>query len=303
MAIEIMSILFAVCLSYLVSYVRDLRRIVAIGIRVWPSLRTEALAVGLSFICRSVLVVLAYGTLTSLHSIIPILNQTALLVAIKVPALALASGLAVSGSGVLLFDAAHEYGEQNAHKHKRDWNPLMRQVLRSEKLGWRALVGDLESRLSRRVHDTWKEHANHTWAIHTLFEDCKKEIIDTELSKPLGNSRNLWIFYALVTGDKNVKKLEGLFWTIGISNTLNELERLVNRERVSPNEVQKDVRKCPRKLYNEIVSTTGKTSPTTIVNKLLDDNTSHRRGERHVGHIIAKDPAVLSTYVRCGRRR
>lgn len=280
----------AVGLSYLISYVADLKQLVDIGIRLWPAVRRQWIAVLLSCICRTIAVILIYSLLVYFHGTFPILNAPPFAAGVQAPVLALLAGLCVSGIGICFSVLSQRMAGNRADTPLYQWSFLVRAVVRAEQLGWRTLVGDLESELSDQVAEQWREYSQDLGVVHTLYEERKIEVIDRTLRNPPSGNVELWVYYGLMTGNTNVKKIEALFWTIGLPTTILELKRAQSVTHRSTRHVSADQRDCPRDLYHEIWSPRTRRAPAAVIKKLT---TSKRHGEKHLGHIISENPGIL----------
>jgi hypothetical protein len=180
--------------------------------------------------------------------------------------------------------------------------PLLSGLLKAESLGWKSLLNDLEASYSDKICKVWNDHENSDtiWAIHTLFEEKKKQIIDHAIANRYKMDPNLWLYYGLVVGNTNIKKLEGLFGAIGIDHTVRELNDLVSKTRTSKQSVQEDRRDCPKEWFRVLQSNESIEIKRAVVDDLLG---SKRAGERHVGQILERNPEHFVSLSRNASKR
>lgn len=287
MITEFVWISAGVLLSYLISYVSDLCEFTDKGTSLLPSVRRQAIPLFVSFVCRFIGTTMVFGLLHAIHTSLPLLSTSQFIFSVEVPIIAILSGVLVSGSGMYFTAWVRKVALDQAEVKKR-WTPLISALLKAGNVSWMAFVKDVINQSAEDVCIILNDYKNDKWAILTLFEDRKVQVIDHAFRNAFKVNPRLWVYYGLTVGDNNSKKLEGLIHAIGLNTTKSELEALRSGKRKSNRKITTDLRTCPRELYRKIVS------PGTSLDDIIEELTrSNRVAEQHISQIIQQDPAVL----------
>lgn len=299
---QLLWVFFGISFSYLISYVADLQVYPACGIKIQKSFRKQLPALLCSFVCRFVCIITVSGFLLKIHSKFPIFDSTTGMSYMRIPVAMLASSITVTGAGAYFALIVRHLAKKHVYAGGDEWGPLLGGVLKVERLGWKSFVSELANELSDQICLLWRQHdgANTTWAIYTLFEERKEEIISHTLRNKYNYDPGLWLYYGLMVGNTNIKKLEAIMGTIGREKMISELDDLIQGRRESEYKITDDLREHPTELFRQFKCAKNNDDKTDLINIMINHE---RASYRHIGNIIIHDPKVLVAFVKNTEKR